>query len=404
MPQSVLPPVKSSPPWWNSLPEDFYCQSDGTELDSEYPLKVYGTAIMDRMVRTGLGVMISGAFVPQLIKRDGMARERARMDFYAGMAEDRDVDKVFIPPPKVEVEAHKIGRFNYKPKGIPAVDLRFTSPFTPLNPDLTESYLGYKRNQTASAQYWTHPDGPRPTLIFVHGVVESWYGFNSLFFSLRWFYESGYDILLMTQPFHGDRAEQHHPFSGYGLFAGGFSQLNEGMLQAVSDLRVFIDYLFERGAPHVGISGLSLGGYLSSIMAVVEPRLAFCIPNSPLVSPVDTIRSWQPTGGLMDLVSKRTGLSPMDLRRGLAIHSPLSYQPKLDPEKVMIIGGAGDRFTPPRFVRLLHSHWPESHLHWFPGNHILHLGQSEYLKLMRMFMDRHCQSVESGVGSQVVDV
>ena len=393
MPQTVLPPVKESPPWWRSLPEDFYCQSDGTELDSEYPLKVYGTAVMDRIMRTGLGLMISATLVPQLFKGDGMTRERAQMDFYAGLAESRDVDKVFIPPPRVEVSSHKVGRFTYKPKGIPAVELRFSSPFTPLNPNLTDSYLSYKRNRTASAQHWTHPDGPRPTLIFVHGVVESWYGFNSLFFSLRWFYNNGYDILLMTQPFHGDRAELCHPFSGYGLFAGGFSQLNEGMLQAVCDTRVIIDYLFDRGTPHVGISGLSLGGYLSSIMAVVEPRLSFCIPNSPLVAPVDTLRSWQPTGSLMDLIGKRTGLTPMDLRRGLAIHSPLSYQPKLDPERVMIIGGAGDRFTPPRFVRLLHAHWPESHLHWFPGNHIVHLGQREYLKLMRRFMDRHCQSV-----------
>jgi pimeloyl-ACP methyl ester carboxylesterase len=393
MPRTSLQPVKKSPPWWRSLPDDFYCQSDGTELDSEYPLKVYGTAVMDRVMRTGLSLMLSGALLPQIIKRDGLNREREWLDFYADLAEQRDVDKVFIAPPKVDISEHKIGKFAYKPKGIKAVELRFESPFTPLNPALTESYLSYTRNRTARAQYWSHPDGPRPTLIFVHGVVESSYAFNSLFFSLRTFYDKGYDVLLMIQPFHGDRAERWHPFSGYGLFSGGFSQLNEGLLQAVSDLRVFVDYLFERGAPHVGISGLSLGGYLSSVMAVVEPRLAFCIPNSPLVAPVDTVRDWVAIGRAMDIVGKRTGLSPLDLRRGMAIHSPLSYQPRLDPDRVMIIGGAGDRFTPPRFVRLLHSHWPESHLHWFPGNHLVHLGQQEYLKLMRHFMDSHCQNI-----------
>jgi pimeloyl-ACP methyl ester carboxylesterase len=393
MAKTSLQPVKKSPPWWRSLPDDFYCQSDGTELDSEYPLRVYGTAMMDRVMRTGLSLMISGALLPQVIKREGLSREREWMDFYAHLAEQRDVDQVFIAPPKVNITEHKMGKFAYKPKDIPAVELCFESPFTPLNPALTESYLSYTRNRTARAQYWRHPDRARPTLIFVHGVVESSYAFNSLFFSLKTFYDNGYDVLLMIQPFHGDRAERCHPFSGYGLFSGGFSQLNEGLLQAVSDLRVFVDYLFERGAPHVGISGLSLGGYLSSVMAVVEPRLAFCIPNSPLVAPVDTVRDWVPIGRAMEIVGKRTGLSPLDLRRGMAIHSPLSYQPKLDPDRVMIIGGAGDRFTPPRFVRLLHSHWPESHLHWFPGNHLVHLGQQEYLKLMRHFMDSHCQNV-----------
>ena len=301
MTKTALQPVKSSPPWWLSLPDDFYCQSDGTELDGEYPLKVYGTATMDRIMRTGLSLMISGTLLPQLLKRDGLAQEREWMDFYANFAEQRDVDLVFRPPPKVDITERPMSKYGYKPKGIPAVELCFESPFTPLNPDITKQYLSYTRNRTARAQYWTHPDGPRPTLIFVHGVIESWYGFNSLFFSLRWFYDNGYDVVLMTQPFHGDRAERSHPFSGYGLFAGGFSQLNEGMLQAVSDLRVLINYLFERGAPHVGISGLSLGGYLSSVMAVVEPRLAFCIPNSPLVSPVDTMRSWVPTLSLIHI-------------------------------------------------------------------------------------------------------
>lgn len=92
MSQTLLPPVKQSPPWWLTLPEDFYCQSDGTELDGEYPLKVYGTAIMDRMMRTGLGVMISGALLPQFLLGGGMARERARMNFYAGLAESREID------------------------------------------------------------------------------------------------------------------------------------------------------------------------------------------------------------------------------------------------------------------------------------------------------------------------
>ena len=45
-----------------------------------------------------------------------------------------------------------------------------------------------------------------------------------------------------------------------------------------------------------GISGLSLGGYLSALMASVEPRLKFAIPNSPLVTPIDMALQWQPLG------------------------------------------------------------------------------------------------------------
>lgn len=388
--------VTDQPPWWVTLPEDFYCQADGTELDSEYPLQVYGTAMVDKLLRTALATMFSASALPRLKRKADIARDARAMEFYSTLANDRDVDKVFVKPPQVEVKAEQPPAWSYKPHGIPAFNLSFKSPYEPLCTEVADDFLSHRRNRTAHAQLWTHPGGPRPTLIFVHGVVGSWYSFNANFFNLHEFYHKGYDILLFTQPFHGPRRERNHPFNGYGLFNNGFAQMNEGMLQAITDLRVYVDYLLKRGAPCVGISGLSLGGYLSALLAVVEDRLAFCIPNSPLVAPVDTMRSWWPSGEFLDWMAKHSEMDAMELRKGLAIHSPLSYQPKLDPEKVMIIGGAGDRFTPPRFVRLLHSHWPGSHLHWFPGNHIVHLGQEEYLTLMQRFMDSHCQHQKQG--------
>ncbi|MAK45213.1 MULTISPECIES: alpha/beta hydrolase family protein [Spongiibacter] len=392
MTDNALPKVTEMPPWWLSLPEDFYSQSDGTELDGESPLQVYGTAAVDRVLRTALGSAISASLLPKLLLNpSALADERRFMDFYAGLAAQRDVTKVFKTPPQVDVKAVQTPRWAGWRKKVPTLQLSFDSPFEPLNPDMVDRYLSHQRNRRAQVQYWSHPEGPRPTLIFVHGVVASDYEFNSRFFSLPWFYERGYDIALFTIPFHGQRAGRLSLFSGQGLFSDGFAQMTEGMLQSICDLRVLVDFLERRGAPHIGISGLSLGGYLSALLAAVEPRLAFCIPNSPLVAPVDTIRSWQPTHEIMELIERRSGFSAMDLRRGMAIHSPLSYQPLLDPEKVMIIGGAGDRFTPPRFVRLLHGHWPDSHLHWFPGNHVIHLGRQEYLKLMLSFMDSHCQ-------------
>lgn len=392
---SALHLVSKSPPWWLTLPEDFYCQADGTELDGDFPVKVYGSAMVDRVLSSGLGAMISGAMLPGILLGNDRLSQRKHLDFYAGLAEARDAQKVFAAPPSVAMEECPPPRLTRVPRGVSAVELCFDSPFKPLLKDLHAQYLQQSKNLRASALHWRHPGSPRPTMILVHGVLENWYTFNASFFSLKRFYDQGYDILLYTLPFHGRRAERWHPFSGYGLFSGGFAQLNEAILHAVSDLRVYFDYLLDRGAPSVGISGLSLGGYISALLAVVEPRLAFCIPNSPLVAPVDTMRGWQPTGRLLDLLNDYSGLSPLALRRGMAIHSPLSYQPVLDPERVMIIGGAGDRFTPPRFVRLLHAHWPESYLHWFPGNHMVHLGRAKYLDLMMRFMDSHCQGMLS---------
>jgi len=49
----------------------------------------------------------------------------------------------------------------------------------------------------------------------------------------------------------------------------------------------------------------------------------------------------------------------------------------------MIIGGVGDRMAPPKHSRLL---WDRCRIHWFPGNHLLHLDRGEYLEQMLRFM------------------
>jgi hypothetical protein len=52
----------------------------------------------------------------------------------------------------------------------------------------------------------------------------------------------------------------------------------------------------------------------------------------------------------------------------------------------MIIGGLGDRLAPPEQSRMLWEHWGRPRLHWYPGNHILHVNRSAYLREMRRFM------------------
>lgn len=375
--------------WWEQLPVDLCDRKDETELDKLHPLKVGATATADRILRTALGGLIGGSITPGMILPGHMSAEMEKLEFYTRFAEKAEVAETFLAPPPTRVTEHPVKPWHYRPLGVPAVDLRFESPFHTLNPAMDAEYQRYQANRTAHAQYWRHPNGPRKTMIFVHGVVESWYGLNSLGFSLKWFYKRGYDIVLFTLPFHGYRADWRSGPAGVGFFRPGFAHVNEAMLQGVCDLRVVLDYLFANGAPSVGISGLSLGGYHSAMLATADPRLSFCIPNSPVVSPIDMTLEWGSTRVLLRALMQLSKVNVIDMRRTSAVHSPLSYEPQLDTDRVLIIGGAGDRLTPPKLVRLLHEHWEGSHLHWFPGNHVVHLNQGEYLREMLRFMNRH---------------
>lgn len=374
-------------PWWNRLPVDYYRRFEPTEIDRDHRLKVAGTAVADRVLRTGLGALVSAAMVPKMLTSSAVARERERLAWYQPLAAGGEAKQVFVPPSASAVETLPRRRFEWRPDGIPSRRLTFDSAFEPLHPELRPAWRNAQRNTRAEALYLHHEDGPRPTLIWAHGYTLDSYRINAQAFCLPWLWKKGYDILQVTLPFHGARAERRHPFSGYGCFAHGFAGFNEAMLQAVHDIRVLLDWLLARGAPSVGISGLSLGGYVTAMMASIEPRLAFAIPNSPLVAPIDMALQWQPLGPLLRVLDRRDGLGIAELRHGLALHSPLSWAPQLSPERLLIISGAGDRFTSPDMVRLLHQHWGGSRLHWFPGNHLLHFQQAHYLRLMKRFMD-----------------
>lgn len=380
--------------WWDQLPEDFYKLTDGTSLDDSHCLQVRGTAALDRVARTGLSAAVSLAMVGALGSTNRMQEQRRLLQFYQQYADTADPAVVF-PPPSMNINIRRRATpvWMFRPKDIHSELLSFDSGFEPLCSELTTQYAKHKRNSTAQAQYWRHPDGPRPTLIFIHGYVASGYRLNSWGFSLPWLYKQGYDIILYTLPFHGVRRGLTHLFNGQGYFAEGLAHMNEAMRHAIHDVRVLMDFLQEEGAPAMGVSGLSLGGYLAALLASVDDRLAFSIPNSPLVVPVDMALEWQPSGALFKWLMRHHGIGLAEFRHGLALHSPLTYKPLIDADRLMVIGGAGDRFTPPRYVRLLHDHWQGSELHWFPGNHLLHLQQAKYLRTMKAFMDRSVLSI-----------
>lgn len=385
--------ASSSLPWWQQLPEDFHTRPHYTALDERHPFKVRGTAALDVLLRTGLATAVMAAMAPNLLSPARRERELALMDFYKALADHPDTEQVFIAPPRdVEISRQTPGLLDYQPKGVQRIDLLgFESPYQALNPAVRDAYVRFPHNQRVVAQHWRHADGPRPTLIFIHGYFLDAYWVNSLMFSLRWFHRKGYDILLYTLPFHGSQRGPFDPFSGYGYFAHGFAHVNEAMLQAVHDLRIWMNYLEDSGVPAMGVSGLSLGGYITALAAAVDARLAFAIPNAPVVLPTDMLMEWQPLNWMFRGLLPRAGLSLTDMRHFTALHCPLTYAPRLAASRLLVIGGAGDRFTSPRYVNLLHEHWAGSRMHWFPGNHVLHLHQGEYLHLMRRCMDDACR-------------
>lgn len=360
------------------------------DLTLRQRLIVDSSALADVALRTSIASLLSITMAPSVagaLRRSQSAAERDHLAFYADLAAAKDPESAFPAPtslPRVASRpanpvAEWVARGNVR-------NIRFDSSFTAVNPALRKQCAGFVRNNVVHAQHWRHEDGPRPTLCLIHGFMGSAYLFNGLFFSLPWFYRSGYDVLLYTLPFHGRRAEQHSPFSGHGYFAHGFAGFCEAMAQAVHDFRSVLDYLEHTGVDRIALTGMSLGGYTAALLASVDDRIQAVIPNVPVVTPDRTVDEWFPANKVVALRNWLAGTDSALTDAAQMYSSPLNYRPLPAKERRLIIAGLGDRLAPPEQAEILWKHWDRCAFHWFPGNHVLHVSQPDYLRRMTRFL------------------
>ena len=378
-------------PWWLKLSENFNKELHLTDIHLKHKLKVQGSAAADGIVRIGLASAVLGAMTPHLLSSARVKRDIENLKFYGGFVDRGDRAAVFPKPRQgIKITRERLPHASYFPEGAQVELLSAPVTYEALNPNLRAAFAKSHQNIPATAQHWRHPDGPRPTLIFTHGFFADSARFNNVMFSLGWFFKKGYDILLHTLPFHGLRSRKFDLYSGIGFFSHGFAHMNECFLQGVYDLRVWMDYLEAQGVTAMGASGYSLGGYTTALVAECDDRLKFAIPNAPAVMLIDMILGWSPINIAIRNMMKKNGLSLSQMRHMTAVHCPLTWTPVISSDRLMVIGGAGDRFTSPQFVNALHTHWSSSDMHWFPGNHLMHMHQPDYLRVMKKFMDNAC--------------
>jgi pimeloyl-ACP methyl ester carboxylesterase len=380
--------AKLPQPWWEHLDPEFHARTEGFDLDLADQTKVAASVWLDTTIRTGAAVAVGTLAVPVGYNPVRLARDFARESLYTTAALARDPSLFFEAPPRfVSVRIREARLPLFSPASGVCEELTFESRYVPANPLLRDTFAAYRANRIARARYWRHHAGPRPTVVAIHGFYADNYWLNERFFDIRGLYELGCDVVLFTLPFHGTRQERGSFFSGHGFFAGGPAHINEAFGQAVHDVRTIMNYLEDaRGVERLGVTGLSLGGYTAALLAAIEPRLCFSLPTVPVATIPDLLLEWPPVSAIMRFIFAHTDIALVDARRIMAVHCPLTYEPLLDQERLMVIGGIGDRLAPPKHSRLLWEHWRRCRLHWFPGSHVVHLDKADYVFEIERFL------------------
>lgn len=258
------------------------------------------------------------------------------------------------------------------------VDLRFASGYEPRLPEQREKYLRWHENRTAHVRHFRHAR-PAPTIVCVHGWRGGTFSFEERAFAAPWLFRLGLDVALFTLPFHALRAPAHR--KGAPLFpTADVARTNEAMGQAIWELRKLLAWLRARGAPEVGLAGMSLGGYTTSLLATVDPSLSFAVPIIPLSDFTDVVVEHEALRGVA---------VPKPLidagKRALERVRPLSRAPLVPGDRMLVVAAVADGITKSSHAERLAAHFGAEVVR-FPGAHLLQFGRREGFAAMARFL------------------
>lgn len=228
-------------------------------------------------------------------------------------------------------------------------------------------WLDYEKNRDAHAWVLRHPGPPRPWLICINGYrTGSPLVDFTAFGARRLHHRYGLNLAFPVTPLHGPRAKGA---SGDRVLFGGAMNTVHTAAQAIWDIRRLKSWITDtQSAPAVGASGISLGGYFTSLLACFEDDLACAIAGVPEADLVRGMR--RNVEALLPPFYEQWGLSWRSLERVNRVVSPLAMEPLIPHEARYIYGGLVDRWVRPGNVRALWKHWDEPAICWYEGSHL----------------------------------
>ncbi len=283
-----------------------------------------------------------------------------------GLYEGKE-DRIFRGPRKIVPEERLAFPGLARLGGGRTMDLSWPSRYELLLPELAERYFRITRNETAHARLLAHRK-PAGVIVLVHGYTSGQYVVEQKLWASDSMYRRGYDVAHFTLPFHAVRGDASRAFPP---FPNADPRITiEGFRQTLGDLVDFIEWLFSQGHPSVGVMGMSLGGYTTSLLATLEVRLSFAVPVIPLACMADFAHDQ----GRLGSTSQEAEREREALAKAYSVISPLKRKPLIPSERFRVIAGRGDRITPVRHAQKLANHF-DATVHLWPGGHLLQVGR-----------------------------
>jgi hypothetical protein len=345
----------------------FYARSWATYLDrqpDEVPvarptLALAAQAFSDEVVLLGFHLVRSA---PDATRLERIQREViAALEFYGEKGWLAEPSTFFVtPPPLTELSLRDVSSM-----GRTYQRFFFDSEYRPSEGEPgRDRWLNYTANQREYGLLLRHRE-PRPWLVCVHGAEMGRAVLDlTLFRAWHLHQHLGLNVVLPVLPMHGPRARGVPKGSAFPS-EDVVDNVN-GVAQAVWDIRRVLSWIRsqEPDSP-IGLNGISLGGYLTSLIASLESDLACAIVSVPLADLVELVARHAGVSDYLDLRQMLTSAKPIS-----RMISPLGLTPRVPMEGRFICAGIADRLVHPRDeATRLWEHWGKPEIYWYPGGH-----------------------------------
>lgn len=215
-----------------------------------------------------------------------------------------------------------------------------------------------EENDRCHVEIWQSPKGKKsPAMILLHGFMSvSDVGYRIW---ARHLNSLGWSAVFFHLPYHYERRPRG-TMSGEVAISANLIRTGEAIRQGVKDLRLVCRSLRESGASEVGCWATSYGGWLASLLCVVERSLSTAWLIEPITDAEHAI--WgSPAARTMRRQLRRVNITREMLQPHLRLVCPSYHAPVIPAKQILLVAGIFDKIAPVESVKKLHEIWRGSH-------------------------------------------